>query len=255
MRTNKGNIPTTTSMIAFLAVVLLGCGDSSSESSNSRISDSQQTSEETVNGSSTGNGSCELERASQYSAVDLSNMDCSGKDLSGVYLQGVRISGSNFSEANLTGARFTDVEARDVDFTNANMRGFQVLNSGNSYFEGSVFDGADMSQASFGNRSFLDSTSFKNAKLVGFEMVYSSATDADFTGSDLSNAHIQDMILDGVNFSQTQLRGINFGSNLMTGGSFEGAIGFTENRWGGIANSNSICNAIGPDGSPYNLNC
>jgi hypothetical protein len=99
-------------MATVVALLLVGCGGSDTE---------------TVNG-------CVIESGTQCANIDLSGADLEGADLSraglsGTNLEGTNLSGANLSEADLTDARMVDTNLEDADLTSANLTGATITDT------------------------------------------------------------------------------------------------------------------------------
>jgi len=99
-------------MATVVALLLVGCGGSDTE---------------TVNG-------CVIESGTQCANIDLSGADLEGADLSraglsGTNLEGTNLSAANLSEADLTDARMVDTNLEDADLTSANLTGATITDT------------------------------------------------------------------------------------------------------------------------------
>lgn len=147
---------------------------------------------------------------SQFNGTDFTNANLSNVDLSGVYLPdlNIKLTGANFSGANLTGdnlvgqdltgVNFTDANLtstgfgnlKSVNFTNANLTG-ATFTSGT--IDSSIFDGANLSKATFVVMNFTSTTansSFQNVTLDGSCGFIANSSGVNAAGTKLPSQNI-----------------------------------------------------------------
>lgn len=131
-----------------------------------------------------------------------------GADLAWVYLKGVQFtagiafsnavfSNANLEEASLPKARFQTAQLDQVNLRKANLTG---ANLNNASLLKSDLTGARLTQA------VMNRIQGREAVLEGADLSRSSLNDADFTGAKLKQALLAGAVINGINFTDTDLR-------------------------------------------------
>jgi uncharacterized protein YjbI with pentapeptide repeats len=175
-------------------------------------------------------GTCEPAPGADCSAADLAEVDLAGADLTGIDLRFAQLRDVNLSGADLTGADLTGATLAGADISNAILRdavlidtlGWDIVMDGADFTNAlaaklsfdplptAVWDGAVLTEMVLHmfddpivlrldgtnlSRSWLSGplqgSSFRDALLVGANLE-GNLTDVDFTGADLTSAHLRD---------------------------------------------------------------
>ncbi|MEM9244900.1 MAG: pentapeptide repeat-containing protein [Cyanobacteria bacterium P01_F01_bin.153] len=197
-----------------------------------------------------------------FTWVDLRGQDLRSLDLRQCNLRQAKLEAAHLELANLAKASLIKVEADGADFSQAilnDVRGTNALFNG-ANFEAAILNHSDLHKAQLTQAqltraqleqvrltqsdltgahcggSFATDVNLKGAKLT--DSVWSKAqlvradlsganlSQSDFQGADLQEADLRGAVLDGTNFSETDLRGakLTWGENPLENAIFTGAI-------------------------------
>jgi uncharacterized protein YjbI with pentapeptide repeats len=168
--------------------------------------------------------------------LDLSYADLDHADLTGANLDQTNLTSADVEYADLTGAtnisQFSNTDAEHAiltgdhipfgclcgDFTDAHLSGLFASEDGLDPIQVSgTFDGADLSNASFGDVSVTGSFRGANLRGVAFSSgVHGGLGNADFTGADFTNGTIDDSrSVSNLNFTDTTMNGAQLSADFL----------------------------------------
>lgn len=134
--------------------------------------------------------------------------DFTGSDFTGSSFKGSDVRGSNFSGANLTRCSFKASDVRESNFDDANLTDCK-------------FYALDLAYASF-NQTILVNTEFSSVGLAGAKFIDAKLTDVKLTVSDLRKTIFERCIFNGVDFKQSDMRGLCLDGQTFVSVKFDG---------------------------------
>lgn len=147
-------------------------------------------------------------RKGKFEGSALHNSDFSGADLTGSSYKGSDVRGSDFSGADLTGSTFKASDMRDANFDGANLTDCR-------------FYSVDMTDSSF-KQTILVRSEFKTVGLADSKFIDTKLTDIRLIVSDLRKTIFERCIFDGVDFKNSDMRGLCLDGQTFIRVSFDG---------------------------------
>ncbi|MBC3888408.1 pentapeptide repeat-containing protein [Acetobacterium paludosum] len=163
--------------------------------------------------------SLEQQVLTNFSASNLPKSDFAGVTAHKAKFETSALRGSDFAGADLTGSSFKSSDLREANFDGANLTDCN-------------FTTLDLAGASF-NKTILVRTNFSASGLIGAKFIGVKLTDVKLTKTDLRKTIFENCIFNGVDFGESDLRGlcldgqtfigVNFDKSTMNNVSFKSA--------------------------------
>ena len=134
-------------------------------------------------------------------ALDFSEIDLSGLDLSNRNLAGINLSGTDLIKTNLAGSNLIGANLNNADLTEANLIHTNLTNAQLSW---ATFNYSDLTSANLTNVKALH-TDFSNSNLSGAILLSANLEMAYFKNSNLKNVNLKNTNLRKTNFLTSYL--------------------------------------------------
>ena len=137
-----------------------------------------------------------INKALDFSEIDLSGLDLSNRNLSGINLSGADLIKTNLSGSNLIGANLNNADLTEANLIHANLT--------NAQLSWATFNYSDLTSANLTNVKALH-TDFSNSNLSGAILLSANLKMAYFKNSNLKNVNLKNTNLRKTNFLTSNL--------------------------------------------------